>query len=30
MCEFDKEKCATINSLEGKKYSKGAGTLTVE
>ncbi|ANM11157.1 MULTISPECIES: hypothetical protein [unclassified Rhizobium] len=31
MCEkFDKEKCATINSLGGKKYSKGGGTLTVE
>lgn len=31
MCEkFGKEKCATINSLGGKKYSKGAGTFTVE
>ncbi|PDT04805.1 hypothetical protein CO666_08700 [Rhizobium chutanense] len=31
MCEkFDKEKCATINALGGKKYSKGAGTFTVE
>jgi len=31
ICEkFDKEKCATINSLGGKKYSKGGGTLTVE
>ncbi|NEI18995.1 hypothetical protein GUK30_06155 [Rhizobium leguminosarum] len=31
MCEkFGKEKCATIDSLGGKKYSKGAGTFTVE
>ncbi|MGR9180491.1 hypothetical protein ACU8OR_33895 (plasmid) [Rhizobium leguminosarum] len=31
MCEkFGKEQCATINSLGGKKYSKGAGTFTVE